>query len=168
MLSRVQLFATWWTVACQVPLSWDFQSKYTRVGFHFLLQGIFPTQASNPSLLWFLQRQIDFFFPQLSHLGSLLPLWSRRNCIRMWYHQSPETRATGGLWARVGATIYKSWASWRKLSHRRGTSLRTQQEKKQLIPLLPLPYNYLLASPTGWTYLETSFPVIQSRARKNG
>jgi len=62
MLSRVQLFATWWTVACQVPLSWDFQSKYTRVGFHFLLQGIFPTQASNPSLLWFLQRQIDFFF----------------------------------------------------------------------------------------------------------
>ena len=62
MLSRVQLFATWWTVACQVPLSWDFPSKYTGVGFHFLLQGIFPTQASNPSLLWFLQRQIDFFF----------------------------------------------------------------------------------------------------------
>ena len=30
---------------------WDFQGKSTGVGCHFLLQGIFPTQGSNPSLL---------------------------------------------------------------------------------------------------------------------
>ena len=30
---------------------WDFPSKNTRVGCHFLFQGIFPTQGSNPHLL---------------------------------------------------------------------------------------------------------------------
>ena len=30
---------------------WDFQGKDTGVGCHFLLQGIFPTQGSNPGLL---------------------------------------------------------------------------------------------------------------------
>ena len=30
---------------------WDFPGKNTGVGCHFLLQGIFPTQGSNPSLL---------------------------------------------------------------------------------------------------------------------
>ena len=29
----------------------DSQGKYTRVGCHALLQGIFPTQGSNPDLL---------------------------------------------------------------------------------------------------------------------
>ena len=30
---------------------WDFPGKYTGVGCHFLLQGIFPTQGLNPGLL---------------------------------------------------------------------------------------------------------------------
>ena len=30
---------------------WDSPGKDTGVGFHFLLQGIFPTQESNPGLL---------------------------------------------------------------------------------------------------------------------
>ena len=30
---------------------WDSPGKNTRVGCHFLLQGIFPTQGSNPRLL---------------------------------------------------------------------------------------------------------------------
>ena len=41
--------------------------KNTGVGCHFLLQGIFPTQGSNPSLLHW---QVDCL--PLSHLGSLL------------------------------------------------------------------------------------------------
>ena len=40
-----------WTVACQVPLSMGFPGKNTGVGCHFLLQGIFRTQALNPRLL---------------------------------------------------------------------------------------------------------------------
>ena len=54
MLSRfshVWLFVTPWTVAPQAPLSTGFSSKNTGVGFHFLFQGIFPSQGSNPHLL---------------------------------------------------------------------------------------------------------------------
>ena len=39
---------------------WDFPGKNTRVGCHFLLQGIFPTQGLNPHLL--LGRWVFFFF----------------------------------------------------------------------------------------------------------
>ena len=47
-LSRVQLFATPWTVACTRLLHpWDFLDKSTGVGCHFLLQGVFPTMVQN-------------------------------------------------------------------------------------------------------------------------
>ena len=36
---------TSWTVALQAPLSMEFSGKNTRVGCHFLLQGIFLTQG---------------------------------------------------------------------------------------------------------------------------
>ena len=45
--------------------SWDFPGKNTGVGCHFLLQGIFPTQGSNPQPLHW---QVDSL--PLSHLGS--------------------------------------------------------------------------------------------------
>ena len=38
---------------------WDFPDENTGVGYHFLLQGIFPTQGSNPHLLRLLLRQAD-------------------------------------------------------------------------------------------------------------
>ena len=40
-----------WTVAYQPSLSWVYPSKNTGVGCHALLQGISPTQGSNPPLL---------------------------------------------------------------------------------------------------------------------
>ena len=40
-----------WTVARQAPLFMDSPGKNIGVGCHFLLQGIFLTQGSNPSLL---------------------------------------------------------------------------------------------------------------------
>ena len=46
--------------------AWDFPGKNTGVRCHFLLQGIFLTQGSNPGLLHC--RQILY---QLSHQGSL-------------------------------------------------------------------------------------------------
>ena len=42
--------ATPWTVA-RLLYPWGFPGKNTGVGFHFFLQGIFPTQALNPGLL---------------------------------------------------------------------------------------------------------------------
>ena len=94
-LSHAWLFVNPWTTACQaspsftvsqreaycwdLPLrkidrglvanrllcSWDFSGKNAGVGCHFLLQGIFPTRRSNPSLLPC--KQILY---QLSHQGS--------------------------------------------------------------------------------------------------
>ena len=62
--------ATPWTVACQSPLSTGFsrQLHSTGVGYHFLLQGIFPSQKSSMGLLHC--RQI---LCQLGHQGS--PIW---------------------------------------------------------------------------------------------
>ena len=48
VLSHVWLFATPWTVACWAPLSVGFSSKNIVMSCHVLLQGIFPTQGSNP------------------------------------------------------------------------------------------------------------------------
>ena len=56
--SGVRLFAAPRTVACQVPLPWDSPSKNTRVGYHFLLQGTFPTQGLNLCLLHLLHWQV--------------------------------------------------------------------------------------------------------------
>ena len=40
---------------------WDIPGKNAGVGCHFLLQGIFPTQGSNPSFLWLLHWLEDYF-----------------------------------------------------------------------------------------------------------
>ena len=54
--SHVSLFVTLdWS---QSPL-WDSLGKNTRVGCHFLLQGIFPIQGSNLHLLCLLHWQVD-------------------------------------------------------------------------------------------------------------
>ena len=68
LLTRAQLFATQWTVAHQAPLSMGFFRQNTGVGCHFLLQGIFLTQGSNPHLLSLLHWQVDSL--PLHHLGS--------------------------------------------------------------------------------------------------
>ena len=49
-LSHVQLFATPWAVAYQIPPSMRFSRQEYWSGLHFLLQRIFPTQRSNPGL----------------------------------------------------------------------------------------------------------------------
>ena len=49
--SHVWLFATLWTIAARLLCPWDSLGKSTGVGCHALLQGIFPTQGLNLSLL---------------------------------------------------------------------------------------------------------------------
>ena len=71
-LSHARLFATPWIVACPKLLRpWDFQGKSTEVGCYFFLQGIFPTQGSNPGLSHY--RQMLY---HLSHHVS--PLATKR------------------------------------------------------------------------------------------
>ena len=76
-LSHVQLFAILWTITHQAPLSAvrDFPGKNTTVGYHFLLQGVLPSQGSNPCLLHLLHCRWILYL--LSHRGS--PHSNRRN-----------------------------------------------------------------------------------------
>ena len=92
-LSHVRLFATPRAIARQPPLSLEFPGKNTRVGYHFLLQGIFPTQGSNPHLLHLLHWQV----------GSL-PLC----CLK-----GAEGRGVlaGWLWERSDASSWTQWHS---------------------------------------------------------
>ena len=50
-LCHARLFETPWTVAHQTPLFMGFPGKNTGVDCHSLLQGIFPTQGTNPHFL---------------------------------------------------------------------------------------------------------------------
>ena len=72
--SRVQLFATLWTVDFQTPLSTGFSRLEYWNGFHFLLQGTFLTQGLNPCLL------------HLLHCKRLLYHWATREGQSLHYH----------------------------------------------------------------------------------
>ena len=56
-LSHVHLFATPRTGPCQAPLSMRFSRQEYWSGYHVLLQGIFPAQRWNPSVLCLLNCQ---------------------------------------------------------------------------------------------------------------
>ena len=61
MLTRfisVQLFVAPWTAACQAPLPWDSPGKNSGMSCHALLQGIFPSQGSNPHLFCLLHWEV--------------------------------------------------------------------------------------------------------------
>ena len=62
-----------------------FQARVTGAGCHFLLQGIFLTQGSNPHLLGLLRWQADFL--PLCHLEA--------HPTRLGHHRAPN----GAPWA---------------------------------------------------------------------
>ena len=78
---------------------WNFPGKNTGVGCHFLLQGIFPSQGTNPSLLWLLHWPTDSL--SLSHLGSLTTSFShghRRYSEKYIFKKSIETNSWPNRW----------------------------------------------------------------------
>ena len=52
----------------RLPCPWNFSGQNTKVGYHFLLQGIFPIQGLNPHLFHLLHWQVDSLL--LHHLGN--------------------------------------------------------------------------------------------------
>ena len=56
--SRLTLLWPHWLQPVRLLCPWDFPSKSTGVGCHFLLQELFPTQGSNPGLLYCRQAPI--------------------------------------------------------------------------------------------------------------
>ena len=80
--SRVQLFATTWTLAHQAHLSLEFSRQEYWSGLHSFLQGIFLTQGSNLGLLHY--RQILY---HLSHLGSPGECYRSGHYIKMDFNK---------------------------------------------------------------------------------
>ena len=68
--SHVQLFATPWAIAHQASLPMGFSKQKSWSGLPCLIQGIFPTQGSNPCLSCLLHWQAGSL--PLGHLGSPL------------------------------------------------------------------------------------------------
>ena len=58
---------------------WNFPGNNTGMGCHFLVQGIFPTQSSNPHLLSLLHWQVDSL--PLCNLGNPLVKYTRFKTI---------------------------------------------------------------------------------------
>ena len=88
-LSHVQLFVTPWTVAHQALLFMEFSRRQYGVDCHALLQGIFPTQGSNPGLLHWQEDSLP-----LSHQGLDLSEFSSMDIIFFSMHPklSPSWR----------------------------------------------------------------------------
>ena len=57
--SRFRFFVTPWMQPARLLCPWDSPGKNAGVGYHALLQGIFPTQGLNPRLLCLLHWQVD-------------------------------------------------------------------------------------------------------------
>ena len=101
---------------CAFPFlcPWDFPGKNTEVGWHFLLQGIFPTEELNSGLLHC--RQILY---QLSYKGIPYPHWADLNWIHQlshlswWFHNSEAERCSGN---RTGLQEANSSLFWLSLA----------------------------------------------------
>ena len=121
--SCVQLCATPWTVACQGPLSMEFSRQSTEVGCHALLQGLFPTQGSNPRLphsrqiLYHLShqripRRLEWvaypFSREFSQLES-----NRVSCIEGGFFTSWVTREAPSSTERVPLQMYCVEGLWK-------------------------------------------------------
>ena len=80
-----------WTVAHQAPLPMDLSRQ---VGSHFLLQGIFPTQGLNPSLLHW---QVDFFLSESPGNSSKLIQWLNKNVFLTHWKSKEGRRSSPAL-----------------------------------------------------------------------
>ena len=148
ILCHPLLLLTPWTVACQVLCSWDFPGKNTGVDFHFLLQGIFPTQGLNlPLLHW----QVDSL--PLSHQGRGKGTKTGIECQESWVRQRCQ------IWLLM-------WSSWKKsirLKRFRFMSspftrilAHQTQSNSSLKPVFP----FLLVSPHSLIHLVLNITVL--------
>ena len=98
-----------WTVGHQQLCPWDFPGKNTRLGCHFLLQRIFPTQELNLHLLH--RRQILYHWAMGEASRSLIS-----GILKKFFFKYSEVesrlvvgkdRSRDGEWVKVGVKAYK-------------------------------------------------------------
>ena len=100
-VSRVQLFVTPWTVATRLLCPRDFPGNSTGVDCHFLLQGIFETQGSNPGLPHC--RQTLYC---LSHQGSPSGILTHKEVKCCWFFNYSQEWGAG---VAHFSSVYMDW-----------------------------------------------------------
>ena len=93
-------FVTSWAVAYQASQCVGFLGKNTGVGCHFPLQGIFPTQGSNPCLLHWQADSLP-----LSHQGSLETVLSLLSHAYVWNSFHLPLKVSGSTAALSRAVV---------------------------------------------------------------
>ena len=111
-----------WTVAYQTHVSIDSPGKHTGVGIHALLQGIFQTWGSNPSLLGLSHRQAESL--PLSNLES------PDGCCRRWDQDEKNLEGVG--WgerspSNISVRAVFSFHSFEEYTVRMGSTLLRPQ-----------------------------------------
>ena len=92
---------------CSLPgpsVHWDSPGKNTGVGCHALLQGIFPTQGSNPGL-----PHCRWILYHLSHWGSWS--WSSSNTLATWCEELTHWKRPW-CWERLKAKREGGGRGW--------------------------------------------------------
>ena len=134
--SRVWLFAASLTVAHETLLSMDFPGKNTGAGYCFLLQGIFPTQGSNPSLSCLLHWQEGSWslVPQMTPLPPRCSWWGGKSDL--WLVWGSRTGVSLSLWKGAAVSGVESEgrmrSPWLESWHRRPSSRGQQGCRKGL------------------------------------
>ena len=112
--SRVQFFASLWTVACQAPLSMGFSRQEYWSGCHALLQRIFLTQGLNLDLLHLLHWQVG----SLPLVPPGKPLcWPTCYLIKIWAQASPPSIVDVPLWVSKFESKVRTWISSENISY---------------------------------------------------
>ena len=122
MLSHVQAFVTPWTVAHQAPLSTEFSRQgYWRLGCHFLLHGIFPTQGSNPQLLHWQEDFLPLSLLEVPNIPYIKPVIVFMFSEPLWQTIEPQ-EVMGTLliyftidWHLNYFQLYDLWLLWIEL-----------------------------------------------------
>ena len=113
-LSPVELFPTPWTLVYQAPSFVGFSSKYIGVGCHFLPQGIFLIQESNPGLLHC--RQTFYLWATVEALWSQLSSDKGEGNGTPLQYPCMENPMDGGAWWAAVHGVTKSQTRLKRLN----------------------------------------------------
>ena len=141
---------------------WDFSDKNIGVGYHFLLQGIFLTQGSNPGLLHWQEGYLS-----LSHLGSpcIWWLWPKtRNQTSLLFPFHPITSKFGWLPSKHIENLTSPPHFHRY--HRRSKQQQPLNRRPQLCPAWPAAWSR--SSPQATLLTPSRHEDAQMSAKSRG